>query len=143
MEKIIANFLIQLGGKPEKIVEDTIETVEKKLKEEKEKFKLLDFEASELDLDNESSLFFTTIDVSVEFTSVNEIFNFITDYNPTSVEVESPSKMKMDLHDTNEVLNNVSGIVLESFKEIRELRAYVHHLHEKLGIGKDGKPLKK
>jgi hypothetical protein len=60
--------------------------------------------------------------------------NFMVDYTPTSIEVESPQTIKLDNSDFTEVLNTLSQIILRGQNEIRQLRAYIHHIHEKHNI---------
>ena len=131
-EKITARFIIQIAGKPVENVQKALEHVLENLKKEKEKFKLLESSIEKAELDEETTLYSGFLDISASFADIKSILEFILDYTPTSIEIESPELIEMDNHVLTGVLNDMSNFILTSQNEIRKLRAHSHILAKKL-----------
>ena len=130
-QKIEARFIIQIGGKPLENVEKALKVVLKKLEDEK-KFKLIESDIGEAELDEKSTLYLGFLDVLVKFDDPRDILEFIVDYTPTSVEVESPDNIKMNNDDLTAVLNDMSNFILKAGHNIRSMRAQMHVMQEQL-----------
>ncbi len=133
-DKIKARFIIQIAGKPKEAVENAFKITQEKLKAEKKRFKVVECEVAELEYEEKTTLYTGFVDVLAEFKTILDIMNFMLDYTPSSIEVESPRVHKIENIDLTEVLNSLSHIILRGQQEIRELRTYVHALHEKFNI---------
>jgi hypothetical protein len=133
---IKVNFIIHIAGKPEPLVLDALKKTQEKLEDKNNKFKVKNCEVAEIELNEETTLFGGFLEVLIQFEKMEEVLNFVIDYNPTSIEVESPTKITTDNYELTEFLNILASSLLDGQQEIRSLRAYVHELHEKLGIKK-------
>lgn len=131
-EKIDVRFIIQIAGKPADNVEKALEHVLKKLKDEKDKFKVIESDIEEVEFDEESKLYSGFIDVLARFSEPKTILEFILDYTPTSIEIESPDKLKLSSNDFTGILNDMSNFILGTQNKIRQLNAYVHMQNKKL-----------
>ncbi len=131
-KKIVARFIIQIGGKPMENVQKALEHILDKLKSESDKFKIIDAELEKPELNEDSSLYVGFIEVSAEFKDSQSIMNFILDYTPVSIEVESPELIELENSDFSSVLNDMTNFILAYQNEIRKLRAQVHILNKKL-----------
>lgn len=132
MSTIIARFIIQIAGKPVEKVDEALSFVEKKLQEEKEKFKIIESEVVESEFDEESKLYSGFIEVSAKFISASEILNFIVDYTPTSIEVEDPHTLKFDNASFTGILNDMSTIIIKSQNQIRMANATIVGMKKEL-----------
>lgn len=131
-EKIITRFIIEIGGKPVENVDKALKLVLDKLNNKENKFKLIDSHIGNSELDEKTTLYYGFIEAEVKFKEVNDIFNFILDYTPTSVEVLEPEHIEINSSGLTDLLNNVSNMSLSFQQKIRELSAQVHFLNEKL-----------
>jgi len=131
-EKIITRFIIEIGGKPVENVDKALKLVLDKLNNKENKFKLIDSHIGNSELDEKTTLYYGFIEAEVKFKEVNDIFNFILDYTPTSVEVLEPEHIEINSSGLTDLLNNVSNMSLSFQQKIRELNAQVHFLNEKL-----------
>jgi len=124
-QKINARFIIQIAGKPIENVEKALEIVLNKLKEEN-KFKVLESEIVEAELDELTTLYSGFIDILIRFNDVKDILGFIVDYTPNSVDVEEPENISFTCNEFTGILNDMSSNLLKSANEIRQLRAHIH-----------------
>lgn len=129
-ESIKANFIIQIAGKPKENVENALNGVIDKLKEEQN---LKEYEVSEPEYDDNTTLYSGLLEAGIKFEQVRDLLEFIVDYTPSSVEVESPEKINLDNTSFSAVLNDFSSHILNTNQELREVRAYAHSLKKKLG----------
>ena len=95
------------------------------------KFKVLDSEIIEPQLDEESTLQGGFIDILIRFTEIKEILGFIVDYKTNSVEIEKPEKLNFDSNEMTGILNDMTSILLKNQMEIRQLRAHIHLTQQK------------
>ena len=128
---IKANIIIHISGKPVNLVEDAMKRTREKLEEDKSKFKVISCEIADVEEDSETTLFNGFLEVLIDFKSMSDILNFVVDYNPTSIEVEDPSSIKLDNFELTEFLNVLASVLLKGQHEVRTLRAMVHQLQEK------------
>ncbi len=138
-EKIVGNFIIQIAGKPVENVEKALDVVLKKLKDEKKKFKVIEFEIGEPELDEDTTLYSGFLDLKIKFNEVKELLNFVMDYTPNSIEIEEPTEIELDNGNLSDILNEVSGHILNNNLEVMKLRANVHVLNKQLLELKDKK----
>lgn len=131
-EKITSRFMIQIAGKPVENVSKALEAVLGKLKEEKVRFKVVDSDIIEPELDEATSLYSGIIEVSAEFDSAEKVMEFILDYTPNSVEVEDPAKIIIEASELTAVLNDMSSYLLGAQSQIRKLNAHIHMLNSKI-----------
>lgn len=131
---IKAMFIIQIAGKPLENVNKALELVEKKLKDDK-RWKILESDIIEPELDEESTLYSGMIEATAKFNTSGNIMEFIMDYTPNSIEVEDPSTINLNLSEFNGMLNDISNYMLASQTQIRKLNANLHMLKKQL----DGK----
>jgi hypothetical protein len=132
-DKIIGNFILELGGKPKENVEKAIDLIEKKLKEE---YKVINIEKDEIDYDEKTTLYHGLIEVKIKFGSIQKLLDFIIDYTPTSTEIEEPEIIEIENNSLTELLNHLSNNIIENTNEVRKLRATVHYLNDLLNKNK-------
>ncbi len=136
-KKIEGRFIIQIAGKPLINVEKALNFVLENLKKEKTKFKVIDSEIVEPELDEETTLYSGFIDVAIKFEEVKELLDFVFEYTPNSVVIEEPAEIEIEIASFNGVLNDISGHVLNLNSEIRNLRAQVHYLNKQISEAQD------
>ncbi|MFW5704970.1 MAG: hypothetical protein ACOCXG_03930 [Nanoarchaeota archaeon] len=143
-EKVTARFIIEVAGKPKEKVDEALNYVMKKLQSKENKFKIIEEELIESELDEKSSLFGGFIEVTAKFDSIQDLMVFVLDYTPTSIEVESPSKIALDNGEFSAVLGEFSKHMLNSLNTIRRLNATAVHLDKELKLlkGRNHKPKK-
>lgn len=132
VQTINARFIIQIAGKPKENVDKALHGVLNKLKSNSDKFKILETELVESDLDEKTTLYAGFIEVLAKFADVKNILEFIADYTPTSIEIEDPSTLKFDSSIFTGVLNDVSNLILRYQSEVRNLKAHLYVLDKKL-----------
>ncbi len=131
MEKITARFIIQIAGKPVTNVEKAIDFVLNKLNNEKENFKVIESHKEDAELDEETTLYVSFIEVTAKFVSADKLLAFILDYTPTSIEVEEPASIEMSNFDFTAILNDFSNNILGLLSENRKLKAQLNFLVKK------------
>ncbi len=131
MKKINVRFIIQIAGKPVENVQKALQLVLDKLKNKENKFKVLESEIVEPELDEKSTLFSGFIDILIKFSEIKEVLGFIVDYTPNSVEIEEPEKLNFSSNEFTVILNDISAHLLKSQIEIRQLRAHIHLMNNK------------
>lgn len=132
MVKITARFIIQIAGKPVENVNKALNIVLDKLKTENEKFKVIESDLFEADLDEKTTLYAGFIEVVAKFSDSKNILDFILDYTPTSIEIEDPEKIEIDAHSFTTILNDFSSHLIDNQTQIRKLSANLHYLNNKL-----------
>ncbi len=101
------NMIVEGLSSDEGALGKEMEILEKKLKNEK--YKILKFEKSDIAKDTNNYTQFFNVDVSVpEF---SDIVYLIVQYGPSSVELLEPTEVKLDLCETQEVLNEIASAV--------------------------------
>lgn len=139
MAAITARFIIQIAGKPVEKVEEALDFVEKKLQDEKEKFKVLESELIEPEFEEESKIYSGFLEVTAKFLDAREMLNFIVDYTPTSIEVEDPETLKFDSTTFTGILNDMSNIIIKSQNQIRMANATIGGMKKELDELKSNK----
>ena len=130
-ERIYVQAIIEVAGKPVEKVQEALDAVEVKLKEEKKLFHFISSHIGEPQLDDTTTLFGGFLDCELEFESSANILSFVMNYTPTSIEVTRPERISLEAQEFTGLLNDFSQFMLKSQNEVRELRAYVHHLQRK------------
>lgn len=130
-EKITARFIIQIAGKPVENVEKALKIVEEKLKAEK-RFKVVESEILEPELDEKSTLYSGLIEVLARFENAQSVLEFIIDYTPNSIEIEDPEKIVFDNASFTGILNDFSSSILRMTHQVRTLNANIHFLDKKV-----------
>lgn len=133
-ETIKGNFIIQIAGKPQNKVDQALNTLIEKIKEEQ---KLKEYEIEESEYDEESTLYSGLVEVGIKFNTVRDLLEFIVDYTPNSVEIESPENIKLDNSSLSAALNDFSSHILKSNQEVRKLRAQIHSMKKKESANKE------
>jgi hypothetical protein len=126
-EKIISEFIIEIGGKPIENVEKALKSVEDRLKAEK-KFKVIESEISEPEIEEKSKLYLGFIDIKIQFKEIKDILDFVYDYTPSSIEIQEPENLKVNSLELTGILNDMSNKFLKNNAELRQMRAYIHML---------------
>ncbi len=129
-QKIEARFIIQIAGKPVENVEKALNLVLEKLKNEKEKFKLMEHDIAEPEFDEKSTLYSGFIEVLIKFSEVKEMLSFVVDYTPSSIVIEEPEKITIDNDEMTGILNDMSHIILSMHSQIRKLNAHIHFMNK-------------
>jgi hypothetical protein len=127
-EPIVVRCIIQIAGKPKENVEKALQYVDEKLGNASKDYKLKSSEMSIPELDEESTLYSAFLDVVLEFEEVGKILEFILDYTPNSVEIESPQELTLDSTALTGVLNDFSNHFLKMNDKVRRLNAHIHQL---------------
>jgi hypothetical protein len=139
--KITAITMIQVAGKPVENVEKALKLVLERIKED-DRWKVLDSEIIEPELDEESTLYSGIIEVKARFEDPEKLMEFIVDYTPNSVEVEDPTELKFDSVAFTSILNDMSSHFLKINMKLRQANAHLHMLNNKVK-GLEGKDSKK
>ncbi|MCA9486495.1 MAG: hypothetical protein H6500_00340 [Candidatus Woesearchaeota archaeon] len=126
-EKIIARFIIQIAGKPEKNVVEALKLVETKLREH-ELFTVLESEVAEPEYDEETTLYSGFLDLEIRFPGPAELLGFVLDYTPNSVEIVEPQILKLEASELTGIMNDMSSHLLRTSAKIRQLSAQLHHV---------------
>ena len=130
--KITARFMIQIAGKPVENVEKALQAVLDKLKSEKKKFKLVQSDVIEPELDEESTLYSGVLEVLAKFDDTELLMEFILDYTPTSIEIEDPDSFTFDSSAFTAILNDMSSHILKTSMKLNQAHATLHFLNNKL-----------
>lgn len=127
-EKITARSIIQIAGKPKENVEKALNVVINKIKEQKEKYKIIESDIAPPELDEKTTLYSGLIETTIKFQNTEEILGFILDYTPSSIEIENPQNIKIEAHELTGMLNDISRIILNANMHLRNLSAQVQIL---------------
>ncbi len=125
MVTIQARFIIQIAGKPQEKVLEALNVVEKNIGKDS-RYKVVESEVVEPELDEETTLYSGFLDILISFKEAGSILEFIVDYTPSSVDIEEPREITFDANDLNGILNDMSAHILKHQAEIRNLRAHIH-----------------
>ena len=130
-DKITARFVIQIAGKPIENVSKVLEKIEESIKED-ERFKLLDSEIIEPELDEETTMYSGLIELGIKFENSEKLMEFIVDYTPNSVEIEDPSTLKFDSVSFTAILNDMSSHLLKNSINLRQALIRIQILEKEL-----------
>ena len=130
-EKITARFIIQVAGKPVENVSKVLDRIEESVKEDK-RFKLLESEIAQPELDEETTMYSGLIELAIRFENSEKLMEFIVDYTPNSVEIEDPSTLKFDSVSFTAVLNDMSSHLLKHSINLRQASIRIQMLENEL-----------
>lgn len=123
--------MLQIAGKPVENVQKALETVETRIKDEK-RFKVLETEIIEPELDEETTLYSGLIETQIKFEDAEKLMEFIVDYTPNSIEIEDPSELKFDSVGFTAILNDMSNHLLKTNMKVHQAMGTIHVLNKKL-----------
>lgn len=114
---IKARFILEAMGEPKELV---IETLNKIIESIKEKFKV---EESFVEKPKKSGdKFYTTYaEIIISFKNVQLMFEFMTYYTPTIVEVLEPYKFELSAGELENICNDVMSKVHEMDKRLKSI----------------------
>ncbi|MBN1923228.1 MAG: hypothetical protein JW791_00530 [Nanoarchaeota archaeon] len=112
---IKARFVIEAMGSPQELVKDTLKNM---LEAIKQKFKV---EESFIEKPKKSGEKFYTsfIELTVQFKNVQFLFEFMTYYTPTIVEILEPYKLEISAGELENICNDVMSKIHEMDKRLK------------------------
>ncbi len=102
---MLARAIVEIAGKPKKYVEDTMQLVINKLKEE-EGMKIVNSKIH--DAKDHSGVFSTFSELEIEFQGNESLLLFCFEYMPSSIEFIEPEEIKME----NQVMTGIFNDLL-------------------------------
>jgi hypothetical protein len=131
MEKIKINTIIEIAGKPEEHVRETIEKMIDILKKNK-KVEIIKKETAptkKVELSNPSNpsqkvnIFSSFAELELSFPNFDELMQFIFMFMPSSIEILEPEELKINQKDIEDSLNDLLGRLHEQSKIVMEYQA--------------------
>lgn len=116
---IKATAIVQVLGRPKEHIEQVLKDIAARVDEQgykTERLELMPVEESEEQDGYYSGLF----EVDLELKDHEQLFGFIQDYNPLSVEVTDPDYFEMGLADYNALVSTVAATVQQYDRIVRE-----------------------
>jgi hypothetical protein len=98
--------IIELMGRPAEFLTETLNKIVESI-EKNEKLKILNKSIAEPKATDEKDIFSSFIEIELEARTIEDLFEFITNYLPSNIEIISPSEINFDLREMNAVLHNV------------------------------------
>jgi len=107
MEKVKANLIIELMGRPKKHLKEALNTLVVKMGSEKG-VSLIDKKYhTPKAMKKANNLFVTFAEINVEFDSLEYFFAIIMGYMPSNVEIYEPERFKLNTHELNSFSNYI------------------------------------
>lgn len=103
-KKIKAKVIIEVIGSPKEHVENTLNAVLNKIKEEKdiEVVKAVSYDAKKV------KEFFTAFaEIEIDFSDVKKIIDFCFNFMPSSIEIIEPDELFLGSKDTSDMFNDL------------------------------------
>ncbi|MFH1210202.1 MAG: hypothetical protein V1663_05445 [archaeon] len=116
--KIQTRIIIEVAGFPKEHVEEVIKKVVEKIKSEKKVTKYKIFEAEQ-----HEKIFSTFTEIEIEFKDQHELSAFCFDYMPSSIEILSPTELKLIAKDYENLFNDLLGKLHHYDMIIKNLQA--------------------
>ena len=116
---ISATAVVEIMGKPKEHVEKILDEVSKKIGEQgytSERVEVMPVEP----LESDEGLFSGFFEVDLTLKNHEQLFGFIQDFNPTSIEVSDPDEFEMSLADYNALVTTVAATVQQYDQIIKE-----------------------
>ena len=131
MEKIKISTIIEIAGKPESHVKESIEKMIDILKQNKKitivKKEIASINKVELpspgDKDKKVEIFSTFADLELDFPNIDELMQFILMFMPSNLEIIEPETLKMNQKDLENSLNDLLGRLHDHARVIMEYQA--------------------
>ena len=110
-----ARFIIQAMGSPKKLLMKTITNIKDSLK------KNYKIEDEFLDKPKKSgdSFFITFLEITISFNSIEDCFDFMMKYTPTTMEIIKPFKFELSAGELENISNDILGKVHEMDKKLK------------------------
>ena len=116
---ISATAVVQIAGKPKEHVEKVLEEVSKKVDERG--YKSHRIEVTDVErLEGEDDIYSGFFEVDLELKNHEQLFGFIQDFNPASIEVSDPDEFEMSLADYNALVTTVASTIQQYDQIIKE-----------------------
>jgi hypothetical protein len=131
MEKIKINSIIEIAGKPEAHVTETLEKMMDILKKN-DKITIVKNEIAptkKVEMPHPSNpeekveIYSSFVDLELDFPSLDELMQFCFAFMPSSIEVVEPKALKIDQKDLENPLNDLLGRLHHQAKIIMEYSA--------------------
>ncbi len=131
MEKIKINSIIEIAGKPEKHVTETLEKMldilKKNAKVTINKSEIAPTKKVDMphpqDKDKKVEIYSSFVDLELEFPNLDELLQFCFAFMPSSVEVIEPKELKIGQKDLENPLNDLLSKLHHQAKIIMEYSA--------------------
>jgi len=108
-QKVLANVVLEIVGAPKNHVDNTLELVVKKIKEQKG-IKITHQEigsAENMELGDVKNLFSAFVELEIEFDSIMRVLSFCFDFMPSSIEIMKPENLNLDFGKLSSFLNDL------------------------------------
>jgi len=104
IQKVLSRVIVQLAGKPEEHVLDSMDLMIKKIKDD-ENLAVANIEIS--DIKEEGGIFNLFAEIEITTKDIDELAWFCFDYMPASVEIIEPREMKYDAKHLTNFFNEI------------------------------------
>jgi DNA-binding Lrp family transcriptional regulator len=116
---ISATAVVQIAGRPKEHVEKVLEEVSKKVDEHG--YRTQRIELTEVEpLEGEDDVYSGFFEVDLELKNHEQLFGFIQDFNPASIEVSDPDEFEMSLADYNALVTTVASTIQQYDQILKE-----------------------
>ncbi len=131
MEKIKINTIIEIAGKPEEHVKETINKLMNILRKN-DKLKIIKEEiaptkktevASPNNPDKKLEIYSSFAELEIDLPNFDELMQFIFAFMPSSIEILEPEKLKIDQKDIENSMNDLLGRLHHHSKAMMEYQA--------------------
>lgn len=116
---IRATAMVQIVGKPKEHIEKVLDEVSSKVEEHGYKTERLEVMPVEI-LDEDEGFYSGLFEVDLALKNHEQLFGFIQDFNPLSMEVTDPDEFEMTLPEYNALVSTVAGTVQQYDGIIKE-----------------------
>ena len=127
MEKLHVKTIIEIAGLPKEHVEEVMNKVVDKTKENYEVIKFNIFEAKPM-----KQLWSTFSEIEIKFNKLEDLIGFCFDYMPSSVEILNPEKFEFKNVEMTNVLNDLIARLHQFDRVIKSLTASNVNLKKEL-----------
>ena len=130
---ISATAVVEVVGRPQEHVEKILEGATGKIEEHGYKATRIEIMPVE-ELEEEKGLYSGFFEADLDFKNHEQLFGFIQDFNPTSIEVSDPEDFEMSLADYNGLVTTVTATIQQYDKIIKEKIAENANLKERIDL---------
>ena len=122
MAKITASAIIEVLGSPKEHVNETLNMLVKKLKEDTN-FKLLKHEMFDAVAVENTPFWTGFVDIELEFKKFEQLTGFCFDYYPSSVEVIEPENLNIKNNELSILFNDLAARLHKTHQIVKEVHA--------------------
>jgi len=108
IQKIKANVVIEILGKPKEHVEDALKTYLEKIKADDNDISVTDEKVHEA-LEQDKGFFSTFAELEIVSEDITSLIGFCFDYMPSSVEIIEPEEMRMSQRELTNTINDLQA----------------------------------